>query len=94
MIKISSYYGESASSKNHAKMVSIGDTTLYFSYETLVGIRHDGKLYVIANMWGPTTGKHLNILDGGSKEAKNCRLTQDEFDIITNSLVLRQVLCF
>lgn len=67
-------------------MVTIGDTTLYFSYETLVGVRRAGKLHVVTNMWGTTTGKHLNILDGGSKEAKNSRLTSADFDMLVKTL--------
>ncbi len=48
----------------------------YFSYETLVAFKHKGILYVRENIWGTTTGKHLNWIDGGCKED---RLSHDEF---------------
>jgi len=50
----------------------------WFSYKTLVAFRGPtGKCCVIRNYWGPTTGKHLNAIDGG---AKNARLSKEEFN--------------
>lgn len=49
---------------------------LFFSYETLVGFRTEGKTVVIQNQWGSTTGKHLNHIDGGNKAA---RFTPEKF---------------
>lgn len=43
---------------------------LWFSYETLVGVRVAGKTLVAKNAWGPTTGKHLNYIDNGDKETR------------------------
>lgn len=41
--------------------VYVGDLTLLFSYETLVGFAIPGVGRVKReNVWGPTTGKHLN----------------------------------
>jgi hypothetical protein len=49
--------------------------TYYFSYSTLVAFQHTlSGLVVRANAWGNTTGKHLNAIDGGSKEAKEKRI--------------------
>lgn len=61
-VSICSYYGDSPSAQSNAKKVSIGDLTLYFSYETIVGFHH----YTTGNVarendWGPTTGKHFNV---------------------------------
>lgn len=92
MITISSYYGNSASAENNAKRVSIKGTSFFFSYETLVAVRSMEGTKVLQNYWGPTTGKHLNAIDGGSKEAKANRLTQDEFDDYIESLEISQVL--
>lgn len=40
----------------------------WFSYQTLVAFqRIGGKRYVRENVWGTTTGKHLNAIDGGNK---------------------------
>lgn len=59
--------------------------TLYFSYNTLVAFRGwiDNKpcFYAIKNYWGNTTGKHLNWLDGGSKES---RLDENLFNRLFN----------
>jgi len=62
--------------KNY-NMVEIGDLELYFSYETCVGFRTSKTgLVVSENIWGSTTGKHLNWLDGGRKD---CRISNSEF---------------
>jgi hypothetical protein len=49
----------------------------YFSYRTLVAVYVPGKGRIVReNDWGPTTGKHLNWIDGGSKED---RLPREQF---------------
>jgi len=48
------------SGKQSAYTVDIGDTTLFFSYETLVGVWSPRQHARIENVWGPTTGKHIN----------------------------------
>ena len=46
----------------------VGDITIYFSYQTPIAFRAPGRgLVVRQNDWGPTTGKHLNWIDGGNK---------------------------
>ena len=90
MISITSYYGSSASAENNAKKVTINGTCFYFSYEALVAvstINHGTK--VLKNNWGPTTGKHLNAIDGGNK---NFRVDQDEFDDFVESLEITKVI--
>jgi hypothetical protein len=43
----------------------------YFSYRTLVAFQpRNGQMFVHANDWGVTTGKHLNWIDGGSKKER------------------------
>ena len=50
----------------------------YFSYETLVAFKTPIKpLVVHENVWGSTTGKHLNWIDGGDKKG---RLSSDKFN--------------
>ena len=52
----------------HTQKVWVGNLTLWFSYDTVVAFRQDGHcMRVSENCWGPTTGKHLNFLDGGNK---------------------------
>jgi hypothetical protein len=40
---------------------------VWYSYKTPVAFRHTKGLKVRKNAWGPTTGKHLNAIDGGDK---------------------------
>lgn len=61
----------------NALMFTVDGRDFYFSYRTLVAFRgRDGQLRVRQNEWGPTTGKHLNAIDGGAKKG---RLDVDAF---------------
>lgn len=46
----------------NCNVVEFEGKELYFSYETLVGFKVCGKMYVSENVWSKTTGKHLNML--------------------------------
>lgn len=48
--------------------VTVGSLTLWFSYETIVGF-HTPTLGTVAseNVWGNTTGKHLNYFSDRSQ---------------------------
>ena len=60
--------------------VEVGDLTIWFSYSTAIAFHTpDTGTVVSENYWGPTTGKHLNYVDTGSKEAKDSRLSDDLF---------------
>jgi len=76
--KISSYGQYSSGNYGaHCLLVTIGDCDLYFSYQTLVAFCHPTTgLVVRENDWGPTTGKHLNWIDGGNKKK---RISGEEF---------------
>jgi len=53
---------------SHALRVDIGPITVWYSYQTPVAFRVSGHPIVVRrNDWGPTTGKHLNAIDGGNK---------------------------
>lgn len=56
--------------------VSIGALTLEFSYSTVIAFRGPDDSAVSVNAWGPTTGKHINRIDGGNKKS---RVERDEF---------------
>lgn len=63
-------------------IVTIGLVNMAFSYKTLVGVRGEPTGYtwkVHKNVWGPTTGKHLNWLDDGRQAD---RLTAAEFEVV------------
>jgi hypothetical protein len=64
----------------NALLFSLGAIDVYFSYKTPVAFRHNGRLTVRRNDWGPTTGKHLTWIDGGSKTAKAARVEGREFE--------------
>lgn len=54
-----------------------GKGSFWFSYKTLVAFYHPTRGRIVRqNDWGPTTGKHLNAIDGGNK--KGC-VTAEEF---------------
>lgn len=74
--------------KSYAQMVKIGDVSLYFSYGTCVAfdIGDGSGLKVTKNYWGPTTGKHLDAIDGGGKEAEKKRMKEDEFNELVEKL--------
>lgn len=60
--------------------VYVGNIVLWFSYETIVAyhVPGDGRK-VSVNVWGTATGKHLNAIDGGTKDAKAERIPHGEF---------------
>ena len=62
----------------HCLRLDIGYLSLWISYDTVVAAQDGcGDLLVSKNCWGPTTGKHLNAIDGGDKKA---RLPRAEFE--------------
>lgn len=40
----------------------IDNISIWFSYQTPVAIYSD-SLYISKNIWSPTTGKHLNVIN-------------------------------
>ena len=43
-----------------AYTTEIGPVTLYFSYQTLIGVDTGTQKARVENRWGPTTGRHIN----------------------------------
>ncbi|QDK01387.1 hypothetical protein SEA_WATERT_120 [Microbacterium phage WaterT] len=56
--------------------VYVGSLRLEFSYQTVIAFYGPDDSAVSVNAWGPTTGKHLNRVDGGDKAN---RVERDEF---------------
>ena len=54
----------------HCIRVGIGSLTLWFSYQTVVAFGDGHGIRVRENVWGGTTGKHLNWIDGGDKGSR------------------------
>lgn len=64
-IRKSNYMASNYSSSNygsHSQEITIGQLTLWFSYNTVIGFDIGGRDYFSENCWGKTTGKHLNCL--------------------------------
>lgn len=68
--------------KPNFTVISIGDTDFYFSYETIVAVRTNDKLYCTASEYSQTTAKHLNAIEPN----KNKRTPADEFNKMLNSI--------
>lgn len=73
--RVSSYMNPS---KVNAMRATIGQITVWFSYDTFVAFKLGGGDPVVCeNIWGNTTGKHLNSIDLGEKS--HPRVTREEF---------------
>jgi len=58
-------------SSGNALVFSLGEVDVYFSYKTPIALRAPNLgLVVRKNEWGPTTGKHLNAIDGGNRSSR------------------------
>ena len=57
-----SNYGTYPSKNPNTQLVTIGDLEIFFSYETPVAFRTSAEFVIRENVWGPTTGKHLNMI--------------------------------
>lgn len=70
-MRLSEYCGK------NARLLEMGNLTLYFSYETLMAFEHPNEGLVIReNDWGRTTGKHLNAISDNHRE----RIPGDVFE--------------
>jgi hypothetical protein len=56
--------------------VDLGKIGIWFSYKTPIASVTNEDRFVSQNIWSSTTGKHLNIIDGGKKDS---RIPNDEF---------------
>jgi len=71
-------YGYDGNYGTNALKVTIGNVTIWYSYDQPVAFEtHATGLVVCENAWTRTTGKHLNIIDGGDKGS---RLPVAEFE--------------
>jgi len=70
----------------NTQLVTIFGVDVYFSYKTAIAFRVGGRLVVHENDWGPTTGKHLNCIDGGNKANRYQRVSGSEFESLWKQL--------
>lgn len=64
----------------YGQEITLGEVTIYFSYETPVAYRFKGNLVVRVNDGSKMTGKHLNALDEGTVSAKKDRVPGEVFE--------------
>jgi hypothetical protein len=72
-------YGNYSSNNygSHSLAFRYADGTItYFSYKTPIAIYDDNGLCIRENIWGPTTGKHLNWIN----KDKSIRVGSDIFE--------------
>lgn len=68
----------------HSLKFTVGNLTVYFSYETPVAFWYPSTGIVIReNDWGTTTGKHLNWIDSD----KSKRISGEEFEKKLNKVL-------
>lgn len=71
-------------------VIEFGDITLVFSYHTCIAFRAPGEGQVVSeNIWGPTTGRHINMCSGVDPEN---RVPREEFEQRLNDLMSRMTL--
>jgi len=75
--------------RTEARLLYLGRTMLYFSYETCIGFQgfSNGVYHAVRldNSWGPTTGRHINDLGISSLPI----VDSDEFDRILGGVEAR-----
>lgn len=64
-------YDKGGSQSQNCLVFTAGKVTVWFSYQTPVAFQVVGYPKIVhQNDWGTTTGKHLNMIDGGAKEKR------------------------
>lgn len=90
MLPKMSNYGQYSSGNYgaHSLKVETENITLYYSYDTIVAFRSpETGLVVSKNVWGTTTGKHLNWID----DNKDIRLSRAEFIQKLNEAIKKHI---
>lgn len=87
--RISNYgHYESDNYGAHTLLVDLGEIEFYYSYKTIVAYQdvQDG-LVVSENVWGVTTGKHLNWINDNKKH----RVKNQEFEEMLKLAIERHI---
>jgi hypothetical protein len=60
--------------------IHLGKLSIAHSYQTVIAFKDGVNPWRVSeNLWGSTTGKHLNAIDGGKK---SIRLKRPEFEAL------------
>lgn len=71
-------------------VVDLGKIDLFYSYKTIVAFSDKDGFKICENVWGTTTGKHLNWLDNGDKKA---RMKYDDFQVALEKALVEAGFC-
>ena len=65
-------------------VISANSYTAFQSYNTLIAVKYDGKVYLNANMWdySKTTGKYRNLFLGLNKKETEARIKSGEITLV------------
>lgn len=55
----------------HSTAIDIGNLTLYFSYDTVIAYQDKADFHICKNIWGTTTGRHMNRLSRDKSERED-----------------------
>jgi hypothetical protein len=79
-------YAPDGKVKANAFAVVSGSIKLYVSYRTIIAFyTNEGGLVISENVWGTTTGKHLNWIDPD----KSKRFPRGEFETLLQLVQMR-----
>jgi len=68
--------------KTNLRTVTLGDVTVWFSYETPIAVLAPALGTVVRqNEWTGITGGHMSLIDGGTAEARKKRVSKEAFDM-------------
>lgn len=68
---------------NKFAKLTIGEVTIFFSYETPIAYVENGFVVIRQNDWGATTGKHLNRVNTDKK----IRISGEQFEKALSCLI-------
>lgn len=84
-LEVGTYYDKYSDNYGvNAIFIKIDNLVLYFSYRTLVGVKVEDYKIACQNIWGNTTGKHINLL----KEKGFSQYDRDRFLSHVQSIML------
>ena len=87
-VMLDNYSPQGTNPNTHS--VTLGNLTIYFSYNTPVACQITGESAVVSvNIWSSTTGRHLQWIDGGDKESRidNATFTRQLEEILSGRVL-------
>lgn len=82
--RLSAYYPE-LPKNTPAYVLDLGGDKIYWSYETIIAVRVNNKLFIRENDWSTTTGRHLNAIDPD----KSKRMSTPDFEQLLIDLKIK-----